>query len=183
MRAIFAAVRAAVDAKAPHRAVAAVAGVALALALWCLSPGNDRDDIRSFADKKVSSCEMKPKLISTVILFWKTRKRYLVRRARGQKAEAAATACAARSGFSTGRICSDDDGTSSDAATELTSEPPAALETDLCNKHCPIDSFCNEESCDVNRRNQQEAATPLLLGTSPLSICDSSIIGSNQKMT
>ena len=129
---------------------------------------------------------MKPKLISTPILFWKTRKRYLVRRARGQKAEAA-TACAARSGFSTGRICSDDDGTSSDAATELTSELPAALETDLCTKHCPIDSLCNEEGCDVNstleKRYQQEAATPLLLGTSPLSICDSSIIGSNQKMT
>ena len=39
--------------------VAAVAGVALALALWCLSPGNDRDDIKSFADE-VSSFLMKP---------------------------------------------------------------------------------------------------------------------------
>merc|ERR1712037_444641 len=123
---------------------------------------------------------------------------------RGQKATTPTAMACAGSGFAilktTTGICGDDDGTSSDAATEecprelptttgRRGEEMSGAEGEHFSKHCPVDAYCNrggeerreEEVCCTGmgeeKRQQHEAAMPLLLGTSipsPLSTCDSS---------
>ena len=194
-------------------AVAAISGGAAALALRYMLPGIGRDEVKprftSFADAS-SSFAAKPKPIfspNSILLFCKTRKLHRVRRGRGQKATTPTAIACAGSGFAilkTTGICGDDDGTSSDAATECPRELPtttgrrgeemSGAEGEHFSKHCPVDAYCNrggeerreEEVCCTGmgeeKRQQHEAAMPLL-GTSPLSTCDSSNLISNHAMT